>query len=167
MERHNDLDIRHDLDYHRRLFIFQRIGWAMLTLFLLAALLGLIGAEGPLNAGTAGNDALRLEYERFPHQESRTQLQITLRGSAERGGRLELWVDAGYLSNVRVERISPEPNAVIADRGGLGYVFVTARPDDSATMAVQLTPQSAGRLDGEVRAGREGAPVRFSQFVYP
>ncbi len=101
MQRFNDLDIRHDLEYHRRLFVFQRIGWALLALFVLAALLGLIGAEGPLNAGTAENDLVRVEYDRFPHQESPTQVDITLRHAKRTGEHVELWVDVSvtFVSN--------------------------------------------------------------------
>lgn len=167
MQRYGDLDIRHDLDYHRRLFVFQRIGWALLALVSITASLGLIGAEGPLNAGKAGDDVLRVEYERFPHQESQTQVEITVHGARETGGHLEVWVDSAYLGQVRLQHVSPEPNQVIANEGGLGYVFTTARPDDALTVALLLTPKSAGRLRGEVRAGRDGPPVRFSQFVYP
>lgn len=167
MQRFGDLEIRHDLRYHRRLFVFQRIGWMLFALFVLAALLGLVGAEGPLNAGTAGNDKVRVEYERFPHQESPTQIEITLQDSRQTSERVELWVDAAYLNQVRLQHVSPEPNEVIASGGRLGYVFKTAQPGEALTVALLFTPNSAGRLRGEVRAGSDGAPVRFSQFVYP
>lgn len=167
MERHGDLDIRHDLDFHRRLFRVQRIGWAVLTLFILAALLGLIGAEGPLNSGAADNDELRLEFERFPHQESPTKIEVTLREPARRGERVELWVDATYLNAVNLEQVSPQPEEVIAGQGHFRYVFKTARPGDTFSVAMLFTPKSAGRLRGELRAGENGAPLRFRQFVYP
>lgn len=166
MQRHGDLDIRRDPDYHRRLFTFQRIGWVLLAAFVLAAVLGLIGAAGPLNTGQVGNALLRVEYERFPHQESRTQVRITLQGLA-RDAHLRLWLDAGYLNHVRVEHISPKPDRVIASQGGFEYLFTSTPPSVPMTVALLLTPEAAGRLHGEIRAGVDGAPVRFSQFVYP
>lgn len=165
MQRHGDLEIRYDAEYHRRLFVFQRLGWAAIALFLIAALLGLIGVEGPLNSGWAGNDRLQVEYERFPHQESQTQIRITLHGSAD--GRLALWVDRGFLSDVRLQQVSPQPNEVVAQAGGVSYVFMGVRPDATISVGLLFEPEAAGRLRGEVRAGEAGAPVRFSQFVYP
>ncbi len=153
MERYSHLDIRHDLDYHRR-FVFQRIGWALLGVFLLAALLGLIGAEGPLNAGTAANGLMRAKYERFPHQESPTQVEITLHDARLTGERVELWMDAAYLSDVRLEYISPEPNEVIASQGRLGYVFKTLQPGEALTVASCSPPNRPVACAGKsARAG--------------
>lgn len=166
MQRHGDLEIRYDLDYHRRLFLFQRLGWAAIAVLLLAALLGVVGAEGPLNSGRAGDHRLQVEYERFPHQESRTQLRITLRGAAP-DGRLVLWLDRGFIGAVRLQQVTPQPNGVIAQADGVSYVFAAARPEATVDVGLLFEPQAAGRLRGEVRAGADGAPVRFTQFVYP
>ena len=167
MQRHGDLEIRYDLAYHRRLFVFQRIGWVAIALVLLAALLGLIGAEGPLSTGRAGNDSVQVRYDRFPHQESPTQVEVTLRGGAVAGDRLELWLDRAFLREVRLKQVSPDPNEVIAKDGGLSFVFTGQGPGATIMVWLLFEPVAAGRLHGEVRAGQDGAPVRFTQFVYP
>jgi protein-L-isoaspartate(D-aspartate) O-methyltransferase len=165
MERHGDLDIRHDLNFHRRLFAVQRVGWVVLTLFILAALLGLIGAEGPLNEGITENDRLRVEFERFLHQESPTRIQVIFRDP--RGQRVELWVSAGYLNQVRLQNVSPQPQEVIASHDQFRYVFKTTQPGEPLTVAMLFTPTSAGYLRGQLQAGNDNAPLNFSQFVYP
>jgi protein-L-isoaspartate(D-aspartate) O-methyltransferase len=165
MERHGDLDIRHDLNFHRRLFVVQRVGWVVLALFILAALLGLIGAEGPFNQGTKENDRLRVEFERFPHQESPTRIKVTFRDQS--GERVELSVSAGYLNQVRLQNVSPQPEEVIASRDQFRYVFKTTRPGEPLTVAILFTPTSAGYLRGQLHAGKDSAPLNFSQFVYP
>ncbi len=73
----------------------------------------------------------------------------------------------GCLSDVRLEYVSPEPTEVIASQGRFGYVFTTVQPAETFTVALLFTPKSPGQLRGEVRGDRDGAPLRFNQFVYP
>ncbi len=56
---------------------------------------------------------------------------------------------------------------MIASQGRFGYVFTTVQPAETFTVALLFTPKSPGQLRGEVRGDRDGAPLRFNQFVYP
>ena len=64
--RTGDLQIDQDLDAQRHHWIAERVGWTVITLVILAALLGLFGS-GWLSEASVGTPegALRLEYSRF------------------------------------------------------------------------------------------------------
>ena len=58
-----DLEVGQDLDFQRREWAVQRVGWGAMALVILAALLGLFGSSGPLSraATNAADDLVRLE----------------------------------------------------------------------------------------------------------
>ena len=62
----DDLQIDEDMEFQRRSWIVQRIGWAIFALVILLAALGLFG-DGILSDTKAGQEegALWLEYPRF------------------------------------------------------------------------------------------------------
>lgn len=52
IRRVGELEIEEDLDFQRRMWRLQQIGWALLVLVVVAALLGLFG-KGPLSRAVA------------------------------------------------------------------------------------------------------------------
>jgi hypothetical protein len=58
------MEINADLEFQRRVWAAQRIGWIAIGAFVIAALVGVFG-QGPLSSAAAGGNALRIEYERF------------------------------------------------------------------------------------------------------
>ncbi len=67
-KREADLEMRQDLEFQRRMWVVQRVGWVMMALAALAALLGLFGGAGASSGATAGSREAPLsieEYERF------------------------------------------------------------------------------------------------------
>ena len=149
------------LKFHRREWRIQRIGWALVAVFLACALGGLFG-NGPLSRTHAVNAAGRVEYQRFVRYGLSTDLVVTPTSSAQGVNRVEL--DADYLEAFRVERITPEPASVRLSGPHIVYEFASAAP--GASIAFQIRPQrlwrhaSAVGIDG-------GARVEISQLTYP
>ena len=56
--------VQEDMAFQRRMWIVQRIGWALLGVISLAALCGLFG-NGVLSKRTATGAEMSIEYERF------------------------------------------------------------------------------------------------------
>lgn len=164
---YGELQIRHDPLYQRRLWTFQRLGWVGLVLAMAAALLGLFGSGGPLDESVATAEAMRVEYDRFPHNDTRTVLRITVAASRTPADPFELWIDADYLKDVEVE--SPTPEALSAHATGEALVLRFAAGDEGEALLVSLPvrPTKLGRLRARLRAGRTAQPVEFTQFVYP
>jgi hypothetical protein len=81
--RIGDLEIQQDLNYQRREWRIQRLGWVVMRLVILAALLGLLG-NGPLSKAsvTATDGSLRLDYHRCWHYRNPMTLEIHAPGGA-------------------------------------------------------------------------------------
>jgi hypothetical protein len=163
----DDLQIKQDLDYQRREWAFERAGWGVMLLLVVAALLGVLG-QGPLShTETDGPDGtFRLEYDRFLRHRAETELSVHL--SAEKTGRSEvrLWLGQNYLDRVLLNQVTPPPAHVEAGEGRSVFVFRVADRGRPARIVFHIEPQSAGSLPG--RAGLDGDNgLSFNQFVYP
>jgi hypothetical protein len=150
-----------ELQFHEREWRMQRIGWALLALFLALALGGLFG-NGPLSRSHADGAAGRIEYERFVRYGLSTDLVVRPTGSAQGVNRIEL--DARYLEAFRVERITPEPASVRISGPRVVYEFASSAPD--AAISFHLRPQRLWRHSSAVSIDG-GAPVAISQLAYP
>lgn len=164
-DRHGDIEIQYDPAFQRRYWLFQRIGWTLMVLGGFATALGLFGSRGILDDAVAEGGGVRLEYERFPHVETRMRLVLRAERAPQPEPRFALWIDRDYLAAVRVEDITPAPSAVLSGDTGLVFVFETAPPHDSLRVSLHAAPTRLGVLRGQLRAGSAG--LRFTQFVYP
>ena len=155
------LDIDEDLAFQKKEWFFQRIGMALLVLFVVAALLGFTGVGGPLSRGEAGEPggAVHVEYERFVRRGGLSTLKLRLRTAP---GDVRFWVSAPYFEHVRINSVAPTPELVAVETDRHVYLIRSGSPDVIITLKVEH--ESAGTLDAEV--GLVGGPsVRFSQLA--
>lgn len=160
------LQIDEDLEFQRRSWVVQRIGWAVFSLIILLAALGLFG-DGILSDARAGQQGagLWLEYPRFERFENEFQIKLHADEAAEAGGEIRVRLDQSYLDLVEIDSISPEPDSEIKDAEGITYVFkASAVPPFTAHF--YMIPHKPGPLSGTFRL-QNGETVRFSQFIYP
>lgn len=166
LRRVGDLEIDDDPRFQKWEWRLERVAWAGMAAFVLAALLGLLG-EGPVSRRTADSPdgRLHVEYDRFLNHGSTTTLTVTVSGEVTAGGRVRLAVGRAYLDRNRVVRVTPEPawSAAGADRAE--FEFPAADPGRPAVITFHLDPQGAGGRRAELAAG--GSAVAFDQFVYP
>ncbi len=163
LQRVGDLEIEQDPKYQRREWRAQRIGWGVMALIILAALLGLFG-PGLFNQATVAESSLSLEYQRFRRFIAPAELRFHIRGGTEE--QVRLWLSQDYLENVQIEGVTPQQDTVEAARGRLIYVFKRAEAQAPVTVTFHLTTQQIGPLAGE--AGLDGdAQLAFRQFVFP
>lgn len=156
-----DLEIDEDLDFQRREWHGQRIGTAVLFLFVVGAILGLTGKGGPLSHARAGapGDAINIEYDRFVRGDAPSRLFVHLRGGSEP---LQFWLSDHYLERVKVETITPEPHRISVEKNRHVYGFQQGLSE--VTVILHLEALTTGILDGQV--GLVGGPeVRFRQFA--
>jgi hypothetical protein len=168
-ERVSDLQINEDLEFQRRSWVLQRVGWVVMGLVVLAALLGLFGGTGSLGGAKAGSEdaVMSVSYERFLRFMKPTTLQIRLSPEAGTEGEVTVWLDREYLEGMQVQQVTPQPDSAEAGPDRLTYVFKVDDPNGPTAVTFDLLPQQKiGPLKG--RAGiDDGEPVNFSQFVYP
>lgn len=159
------LQLHQNMAHQRREWRVQRIGWALMALLLLAALLGLLG-PGPLSRTTAAAGALRVEYNRFEHMQAPSEMRIGLPADAVDGGTVRLRLSRAFVENVQLERIDPQPRANAADGDGFVYEFDTRQSRVPVDVIVRYQYQAFGRMP--VRVAIEGGPaMSFEQWVYP
>lgn len=162
-----DLQINEDMEFQRRSWIVQRIGWVIFTLVILLALLGLFG-EGPLSDAQAGSKegALWLEYPRFERFQNEFRIKVHAKEGTPTEGEIMIQLDRNYMENVEVNSISPTPDREIKDEDWITYVFRTNGGSSPFTAYFYVTPRKAGPLSGTFQL-RNGNPAGFSQFIYP
>lgn len=146
--------------FQNREWITQRIGWLVIGLLLLAALLGAFGS-GPVSSSSVSGPGLRLEYERFGRVQKPTSLRFYLADTQETA---TVWISRHYLHSVQVDHITPQPQKVEYDGHWLIYHFPTRR--NPAEIGFHLKPEKFGSLLGEARLA-EGEAISFRQFIYP
>lgn len=142
----------------------EKIAFALLVLFVLAALAGLFG-DGPLSQATAtSNDGqMRAEYQRFCRRAAQQSLDITLPTQAG-VDEVELRVSAEYLRRVQITEIFPQPLQSAHHQSGI-LRFATDGSGEPMHVRVHLEAQHAGSQAARLSAGRQ--VVHIKQLVYP
>ena len=167
--RIGDLDIDEDIEFQRRMWAFQRAGWVLMGLLVVAALLGALGGRGPLAGGEIGDDAtgLRLEYRRLTRHGSPDRLVVHLAaGTAASDSTLSVWLDRSYLEGLEIRTVTPEPVEVRAADDRITYRFKLSDPARAATVTFLVEPIRSFARSGAI--GSDRSPThRFSQFVFP
>jgi hypothetical protein len=159
--RQSGLELAEDIDFQRREWTAQRLGWVLMGLLVLAAIAGLFGA-GPLSNSSAERDGLRLEYDRFGRLQQSMSLRLHFSGDERESA--AVFISRQYLASVQIENITPQPQRVESDVDWLIYSFLTRQRAGGATF--HLKPEKFGLLSGQARL-EQGEPISFRQFIYP
>jgi hypothetical protein len=155
------LEIDEDLGFQQKEWFFQRIGVALLFLFVLAAFLGFTGMGGPMSRGEAGERGgpLHVEYERFVRRGAMATVTLHLNAAP---GEVRFWVGAPYFDGARIDSVVPAPELATVEDSRHVYLIRTGSRDVTVTLEVEH--KTVGRLEAEV--GLVGGPsLRFSQLA--
>lgn len=162
------IEIAQDLDFQRRSWKVQRIGWATMVLICVAALFGLCGG-GPLSSAQVGEDSspLRAEYDRFLRRDAPAKLTLYVGAAAIRpDSTAEVWLDRTWLEDMEVKSITPEPEQTHTTASQVMYTFRLDPSSTSARVTYHFTTHSLGAVTGRVGLSN-GPSYSFSQFSYP
>jgi hypothetical protein len=156
---------QHDA-FQRREWRAERIGWVLMALLVVAALIGLLGGPGPLSWTTArGADGLlQVEYQRFSHLEADDLLTVRLAPDAITSDSVHVELAGSWMQSVDITGITPEPQEQITTPYGARLAFAT-EPGAELSVQIAFRADEMGTIDGGVRF--EGETVAFGQFVYP
>lgn len=167
IQRVGDLDIEQDIDYQRKEWRFQRMGWAVMLLLVVGALAGLLG-RGPLSKTSLADQGSleRLEYHRFVHYRDPEQLKLQLSAEATQGEQFRIWLSHAYFSGIEIQSVTPEPEHMEAGEGRHAMVFSVAEPGQPTSVSIQFEAEQMGPLSGALSINDE-PPVELWQFVYP
>ncbi len=167
LQRVGRLEVGQDLDFQRREWLVERVGWAAMALLILAGLLGLLGG-GPLARATAGDRGgpVWLEYDRFERYRSPATLRLHLSARQWPEGRARVRLSREYLEGVQVERVVPEPESIEAGPDWFTYVLRVTDPTRPPAVTFDVKPERLWRLEGRIGLA-DGPELRFGQLVYP
>jgi hypothetical protein len=153
-------------------WVFERLGWVLMFVILLGAVVGVVGRGFILKSTTASPERwMSVEYE--PVERFRSPFTVTVRVGPPVGAWaasppedfVRVWVHSDYLHRVEIGSITPPPVAVEAAADKLIYVFAPAR-DSAGAFSFNLTPVEGGRIQGEIGL-IGGKSVQFEQFIRP
>jgi hypothetical protein len=167
VERVGDLEISQDLQFQQREWKVETVGWIIMALLLIAALLGLLGS-GPLSSQTAGerDSDLWVEYNRFTRYQAPESLKVHVRPVGGSDGQARLWLNREFANKVELNDIEPEPERVEAWPDRLVYVFNLPEPGQVSTLIFHYEADEFGPTP--VHLGLEGGPeLNFNQFYFP
>ncbi len=159
--RARTLEIDEDIQFQQKEWFLQRIGFALLFAFVLAALLGFTGMGGPMSRGEAGERGgpLHVEYARFVRRGGSSTVKLHLRVAP---GEVRFWVAAPYFEHVRVDSVAPTPELVSVEKDRHVYLIRAGSP--AVTVTLEVLHESAGTLNAQVGLV-DGPSVRFSQLA--
>lgn len=163
LERVGTLEVHQDLDFQRREWRIQKLGWALMFLFLVAAVLGIFGT-GPVSNATVGerDSAAWADYQRFGRRGAPLTLRVHVRPAATQ---FRVVLDRAYVETVRVQAVTPQPQSTQAAADHLIYIFEAAEPGQATAVTFDLQADQIGLTSGRVQA--EGRELGFVQFIYP
>jgi hypothetical protein len=143
----------------------QRVGWLLLGGIVAAGLAGLLG-DGPLSRRQRESSDGRMvaAFERFLHRSAPAAIELRL-GPAPRSRPATLRVPSASLNQVRILRVTPEPQSERAGPDGIVFQFPLS-PGEPSTIVLHVEPEQWGSLNGQfVWAGE--STVDVWQYVYP
>ena len=164
--KQDGIEIDEDLAHQRLEWRLERIGWTLMALLVLAALLGLLG-YGPMSRASAGDAAtLSLDYDRVQRASAPTEYRFHAAPALSGNGEVRLRFDASLLEEVELESIRPEPREVRTGPGYTEFAFATDGGERPADIVFQFRPATFCHVRGQV-ATQGAAPLLLDQYVLP
>lgn len=147
-----------------REFTAESVGWLLLALVLVAAMVGALGS-GPLSSAQAASTSGRmtLDYQRITHQDADDHVVIEIvSGTGTETVTIQLGGD--WLEGLDLRQITPQ---AAEERGTPEGVDLTipVRGTGPVRVVLSFRLRSLGPARGVLRA--RGEEIRFTQFVLP
>jgi hypothetical protein len=159
--RPDGLQIDDNRPGQERFWFAERVAHGVFALFVLVALLGLTGANGPLAEATVAGEAGRLTHPRVARWQTPFELRLVLETGP---GEHQVELKSPQWGTLRVDDVQPQPAAAQAIAGGLRWTIAADEP--AADITVHLTPTFFGRKVVAVSL-RDAAPLTARVLVLP
>ncbi len=155
-----------NVDFHRKQFLAERIGWAAMALYLTWALAGGFG-DGWLSQKKVQNASgtCAVEYQRFGRRDAPFELRVQLQLDQAQQ-QVALHLNHEFIDCVSLERVVPAYRSMELDPTGVTLVFGIEPETTEQSFRIEYKPQHIGKLKVAIRPAQEGE-VAFHQFIYP
>ncbi len=155
--RHN-LQLDENLHQHKKGWIIQKIGWAVLYAGLILAALGLFGT-GVMSYKTQARNGNSIKYERFLRYESEAELTVEVTGAKDT---ITLQIPQHYMQYVHVQSINPLPLENKTIDGQTIYYFNSR---GTAIIHCGLMAKKAGSVTSTIVVNK--TPFTITHQIYP
>jgi hypothetical protein len=155
--RHN-LQLDENLHQHKKGWIIQKIGWAVLYAALIMAILGLFGT-GPLSYKTQTANGNSVEYERFLRYEGEAEMTFDI---TEVKDTITLQVPQHYMEYVHLQSITPLPLGNQTIDGQTTYFF---KGQGTASIHCALMAKKPGSVTATIVVNK--IPFTIAHQIYP
>jgi hypothetical protein len=151
--------------------VAQRVGWALLAVGLLLAVLGLFGngifTDTTSTASSEGIE-VKLDYSRFARIRSPERIEIEI-NAAEAQGSLAITLSQEFADAVSLDGIVPEPDQTSISPDGPTYEWTVQDWSDGVHVSIDYKLDRWRTVDGrfQVEAGELAQSISFTQFVFP
>lgn len=159
------LEVSEDRAWQEKFWAAQRVGWAVMTLIVAAALLGLTGKGGPLASATAQSPGVAIDNPRITRWQSDEKISLRLPASAS--GEADVLLSPAFAEHFTIKSIVPEPASSQATPSGHLFSFDTGRASGASRVTFHVTaakPVFGQKI--EARVG-DGEPARMTVTVLP
>jgi hypothetical protein len=166
-KRISGIDIDEDFKYQKREWRIEQVGWVLIWLLLIAAMLGVFG-KGPLSDARIGDPtgAITVNYTRLERYRSPATIEVIVGPNQGQGGKFVLTLDRRFVDRIDIQRIDPEPDSVRSDSGRIAYEFELEDPAQPAHVFIDYEFEHFGL--SQARLSLENGPeLNLRQFVYP
>jgi hypothetical protein len=144
----------------------ERIGWAVISIILIAALLGAFG-PGPLSHREATSEDGRLTVDYYRVQRYAAPAELRIRFEPDANAELvQLAFSQTIVDEIKLESITPPPTAAILQDDRVVYSFRVADLRERGHVVYRFEHESFGPLTGTV-ALLPDSEIELSQFIYP
>ena len=136
-KRISGIDIDEDFKFQQREWLFQKVGWVVIWLLLVAALLGVFG-KGPLSEAQVNDPTgvLTVNYTRLERYRSPTTMEVIVGPDQASGGKFAITLDRQFVDRIDIERIDPEPDSVKSEMSRIAYEFELEDPAQPAHVLI-------------------------------
>lgn len=153
----HDVPVEDEISLHKKGWVVQRIGWGLMFLFILLALLGLFG-EGPLSSQTVQSGDVQLKYERFCRYEHGAELRLQSAGENIQ----TVSLPQEYLKKFQISKVVPRASRQITSPGYVNFQFEGSQND---IVTFYFNPVGRGKAGGTVKVNTHSFTI--SQIIYP
>ncbi|HET9460108.1 MAG TPA: hypothetical protein VFO51_09030 [Sphingomicrobium sp.] len=133
------LQISEDRSWQEKFWTAQRVAWAVMALFILAAIAGLTGKGGPLASATARMGDAVVDYPAITRWQSDEQVQFHLADSDP--DRVDILLSPHFVHLFAINSIEPEPSEVKATGAGHRFTFETEAGARGRTITFDVRAQ--------------------------
>lgn len=155
--------IQEDMSQQQRQWKAERVGWFVLSVLIIAALLGLFGIGLFSSVQLASPDGeLSAEYGRFERNGASSQLVIRAKG--DHAGKLEVQIEGALFERFSIENIHPQPSMTLSYDGGQRMSFKT-EPRQTAAIILSIRPSQLGLSRSTIKSA--SSRLDITQFTYP